>query len=264
MDIIDLADEHLPTFLACLKQWCDEQQSGGDHKADWWRRMKERGLRVKLAKDDDGAIAGMIQYLPIEHASAEGSDLYYIQCIWVHGYKEGIGDRTRRGAGTLLLQAAEDDARRVGANGIVAWGMDFPYWNPISWYTANGYVEVDKNGHTVLAWKPFADDAEPPKLARPTGKKPNLTPGKVTVTALLHPWCQDACVRFERARRAAESFGDDVVFNLIDTTDPDTFREWGITNAVFVDEELVPYVLEDQEEAFRTAIRERQGEEAGG
>ena len=260
MKIIDLTEEHLPVFIACLKDWCDEQKQGGDHKAKWWQRMKDQGLRVKLAQDDDGAVAGMIQYLPIEHSAAQGQDLYYIQCIWVHGYSQGIGNRQRRGAGRLLLQAAEDDARQLGAKGMAAWGMDFEGWFPVSWYVAKGYVEVDKNGHAVLAWKPFVDDATPPKWITPTGKAPELTLGKVTVTALFHPWCQDACNRLEQARRAAESFGDNVVLNIIDTTDRDTFRAWGIENAVFVDDAQVPYALDAQEEAIQTAIRERLGE----
>jgi len=255
--IIDLTEKHLPTFIACLKDWCDEQKQGGDHKAKWWRRMKDNGLRVKLAQDDDGAIVGMIQYVPIEHSAAEGRDLYHVQCIWVHGYDEGIGNRTGRGAGRLLLKAAEDDARELGAKGMAAWGMDFPDWFPVSWYTHNGYTETDKRGHAVLAWKPFADDAVPPKWITPTGKAPELTPGKVTVTVLLYPWCQDACVVVEQARRAAESFGGDVVFNVIDTTDRDTLREWGIENALFIDEEQVPDGPAPGEEAIKTVIRKK-------
>ena len=255
MNIIDLTDEHLPTFIACLKDWCDEQKRGGNHKETWWRRMKDKGLRVKLAQDDDGAVVGMIQYLPIEHSSAEGRGLHFIQCIWVHGYSEGIGNRQGRGAGRLLLHAAEEDARRLGAKGMAAWGMDFPDWFPVSWYAANGYAEADKNGHAVLAWKPFADDAQPPRWKQPTGKRPDLTPGKVTVTALFHPWCQTACVMFEHARRAAASFGDRVVLDVIDTSEPATLREWGDDNALLVNGEPLPWMPDLDEEKIKQIIR---------
>jgi GNAT superfamily N-acetyltransferase len=254
MKIIDLTDEHLPTFLVCLKDWCHEQKQCGGHKEAWWRRMKDKGLRVKLAQDDDGAIVGMIQYVPVEYAAVDGRDLYYIQCMWVHGYTEGIGNRQGRGAGRLLLRAAEDDARRLGAKGMAAWGMDFPDWFPVSWYTANGYAEVDKHGHAVLAWKPFADDAAPPTWIKPTGKRPELTPGKLTVTTLFHPWCQTACIMFEKARRAAESFGDRVVLDVIDTSDPATLREWGDDNAILIDGELLPWAPDLDEEKINQAI----------
>jgi len=42
-----------------------------------------------LTVDDNGKVGGMIQYIPIEHSFAEGKDLYFINCILVHGYKKG-------------------------------------------------------------------------------------------------------------------------------------------------------------------------------
>ena len=60
--------------------------------------MKCKGLRVKLALDDGERAVGMIQYVPIEYARAEGPDLYFVQCIWVHGYEEGMGNQQGRGS----------------------------------------------------------------------------------------------------------------------------------------------------------------------
>ncbi len=45
--------------------------------------MKDKGLRVKLAEDDNGVIGGMIQYVPVEYSNGEGTNLYFINCIWV-------------------------------------------------------------------------------------------------------------------------------------------------------------------------------------
>ena len=45
---------------------------------------------MKLAVGDNGEVGGMIQYIPIEHSFAEGKNLYFINCIWVHGYKIGM------------------------------------------------------------------------------------------------------------------------------------------------------------------------------
>ena len=41
---------------------------------------------------------------------------------------------------------------------------------------------------SVLLWKPFAPDAVPPRWIREK-KKPELTPGKVTVSAFVNGWC---------------------------------------------------------------------------
>ncbi len=88
--------------------------------------MKEKGLRVKLALDDQGIVGGMIQYAPIENSTVEGQGLYFVYCIWVHGRKEGRGDFRKRGMGKALLQNAEENVRQLGAKGLVAWGISLP------------------------------------------------------------------------------------------------------------------------------------------
>ena len=76
------------------EEWSDEMKEAGDHKKQWFQRMKDQGLRVKVAMDDEGVVGGMIHYVPIEKVAVEGDDLYYMYCIWVHGYTgdEGISE----------------------------------------------------------------------------------------------------------------------------------------------------------------------------
>ena len=114
MKIIDLTDEHRELYFKCLEDWSDEMNEAGDHKACWYEKMKDKGLGVKLAVDDQGKVGGMIQYIPIEHSFAEGQDLYVILCIWVHGYKKGRGNFQKKGMGKALIQAAEEDVRAKG------------------------------------------------------------------------------------------------------------------------------------------------------
>lgn len=40
---------------------------------------------------------------------------------------------------------------------------------------------------------------------------------------------------FERAKRAASEIGDTVVFQEMNTFDRETFLEWGISDALFID-----------------------------
>ena len=86
----------------------------------------------------------MIQYVPIEQSVAEGNDLYFINCIWVHGYKEGRGSFRKQGMGKSLLQAAETDVEARGAKGLVAWGLVLPFWMKASWFKQHGYTKVDR------------------------------------------------------------------------------------------------------------------------
>ena len=96
MTIIDLTDEHKSLYFVCLEDWSDEMTEAGNHKERWYDLIKDRGLRVKLALDDNGVVGGMIQYLPAEHSFIEGNGLYFIPCIWVHGHKQGRGDFRKR------------------------------------------------------------------------------------------------------------------------------------------------------------------------
>ncbi len=200
--------------------------------------MKDKGLRVKLALDDEGNVGGMIQYVPIEHSLVEGKDLYFINCIWVHGHKQGRGNFQKRGMGKALLQAAEDDAKALGAKGIAAWGISLPFWMKASWFRKHGYKKTDKNGMAVLLWKPFTEDAILPKWIKQK-KQPEKIPGKVTITAFCNGWCSAQNMVFERARRAAAEFGDKVVFHEIDTFDREVFLEWGRADDLFIDDKQV-------------------------
>jgi GNAT superfamily N-acetyltransferase len=239
MEIVDLKDEHKPLYFVCLEDWSEEIREAGDHKARWYEKMKDRGLRVKLALGDKDEVGGMIQYVPIELSpGAEGRDLYFVLCIWVHGHKKGRGNFQKRGMGRALLQAAEEDAKERGAKGLAAWGMAIPVFMRASWFRRQGYKPADKMGMQVLLWKPFNQDARPPRWIKPK-KTPAITPGKVTVTALLHGWCPAMNMTFERARRAASEFGDRVVFNSVDAFNRDVILEWGTSDALFVDKKQV-------------------------
>ncbi|MHB8124256.1 MAG: hypothetical protein ACYDEJ_01215 [Desulfitobacteriaceae bacterium] len=83
-------------------------------------------------------------------------------------------------------------------------------------------------------WKPFTGDAIPPKWIRPQ-KKPDLVPGKVIVSAFINGWCPAQNITFERAKRASAEFEGQVLFQEYDTSDRETFIEWGISDALFVD-----------------------------
>lgn len=237
-EVRGLDPEQHQMFFKCLEEWSPDMADVGDRREVWFQRMSERGLRVKIAFDDRGVPGGMIQYLPIEHSQAEGQGLHFVLCIWVHGHKQGRGDFQGRGMGSALLKAAEDDARSIGSKGLVTWGLSMPFWMRASWFRKHGYRKVDKDGMSVLMWKPFSDDARPPRWVRPR-KRPQRRKGVVTVTSFNSGWCSAGNMVHERAKRASAMFGDRVRFEFVDTMDRATMLEWGISDALFVDAKQV-------------------------
>ena len=88
MKVIDLNEQYKELYFLCLEDWSEEMREADNHKKIWYNKMKDRGLRVKLALDDNENVGGMIQYIPI-------------------------------------LRAAENDVKDKGAKGMVAWGMEW-------------------------------------------------------------------------------------------------------------------------------------------
>lgn len=68
---------------------------------------------------------------------------------------------------------------------------------------------------------------------------PELIPGKVTITAFINGWCPAQNLVFERAKRAASEFEDNVIFHEINTFNREIFLEWGIVDALFIDKKEV-------------------------
>jgi len=233
MKVIDLKDEYKKAYFICLEEWSDEMKESGNHKECWYNKVKDKGLCVKLVVDDKGDIGGMIQYMPIEHSFAEGVGLYMVKCIWVHGHKQGRGNFQKKGMGRALLKAAEEDVKNKGAKGLVVWGLSIPVWMKASWYKKQGYKKADKDRIKSLLWKPFSEDALPPKWIK-RKKRPKKVSGKVIVTAFINGWCPAVNIVFERTKRVCGELGDKVEFKVIDTSYRDVFQEWGITDAIYI------------------------------
>lgn len=239
MKIVNISEKYFPTFACCFEEWSDEMVEAQTLRKKWYNYMKQHNMNAKLAIDDDGAVAGMIQYYPAEYSFVEGEGIYMIGCIWVYGYKDkGIGFRQKKGMGKALLEAAEADMKQKGAKGIAAWGLSEPFWMPSAFYKHFSYEVVDKIGIHELVWKPLIENIEPPKW-RKTKKKPIKTPGKVTITAFLNGWCTSGLVGFNNFQKAAKEFSDEVEFKIIKTLDPNVISEWGIVDAIYIDDEEI-------------------------
>jgi len=234
MEIKDITPQNEPLYFCCLEEWSDEMKEAGDYKQKWYEFMKDKGLRVKFALDENSVIGGMIQYVPIEHSMFEGRDLYVVLCIWVHGYKAGRGDYRKRGMGTALLKAAEEDCRLLGTNGLVTWGLLIPVFMRASWFKRHSYKVIDKYGFMRLLWKPFNENAIPPRFIKPQ-KLPEKGLEKVNLTLIRNGWCPAQSITCERALRAAQEFPGKINIQEYDSKNRDVVTEWGIHDGLYID-----------------------------
>jgi len=258
MEVVDLTGERMDAFLCCLKPEDAEFRQGVPLRREWLWRHRHRGVGVKLAIDDDGAVAGMVQYTPRPLSPfVEGpDDLWVIQCIWVHVYASGIGDRGGRGLGTALLRAAEADMRARGARGVAAWGLATEGWMNAPWFERHGYTRVDEHGPLAMAFKAFDPDVDEPRFLREV-RRPGPVPGKARVSSFLIGWCTSGNLVHEWALRAAEELGGSVVFERYDTSDPEVAREWGISTGLFVNGDQYPVDGTETYGKVREFIRQR-------
>lgn len=235
MKLVEIDKNTEGTFFRCLhdEKSADPRVLALRHR--WYDRYKEKGLRAKVLMREDEAIVGLCQYLPIEHSQLMGEDLFVILCIWVHGYEHLVGNQQGQGYGRFILTYIEEDARSSGAKGVAAWGMDFPYWNPVSFYEHLGYSRVETRDSVVLVWKAFTQDAQPPALLRPR-RKLLREEGKRRVTVFVNGWCGGGCEQCISARDAIEGLGERVVYEEVDTSDRALMLSWGIEEGVFVDD----------------------------
>jgi N-acetylglutamate synthase-like GNAT family acetyltransferase len=233
MQIRDLSEADLPLYFCCLEDYAAIMEQGKELKQQWYKQMKDKGLRVKLAIDDDGKIAGMIQYLPVEHSHIIGKDMYFIYCIWVHGHKMGIGNRQKRGMGKALLSAAETDAQDNGAKGIIAWGLRIPVWMKAAWFRKQGFIVADKQSMMALVYKPFTGDARKPAFPKQK-KKPEIGSERVILTDFVCGWCPFTNVTHANASRLADEYPDKVQLITYDATDQAVLEEWGIGEGLFI------------------------------
>jgi hypothetical protein len=132
--------------------------------------------------------------------------------------------------------------------------MDFPYWNPVSFYEHMGYSRVDRDGMAVLVWKPFLEAALPPAFHHRV-RCPACAHDRVSVTVFTNGWCMSACGQCVTARDAVRGLDDIVDYMEIDTSDPAALRSWGISDGLFVEgEPHRPYEPPCSSEVLRNDI----------
>ncbi|MFH1937301.1 MAG: hypothetical protein ABIK52_07040 [Bacteroidota bacterium] len=57
----------------------------------------------------------------------------------------------------------------------------------------------------------------------------------MAVTSFINGWCPAMNIVHERAKRATEELGETVVYRVIPTEEKKAIREWGLSDALYID-----------------------------
>lgn len=254
MRLVDVTEETENAFFRCLHLEIPENREITAIRRRWYKRHKDQGLRAKVLMRDDDEIAGLCQYLPIEHSPLLGEGLLAILCLWVHGYEHLVGNQQGQRMGGFMLRSIEDDARSSGAKGVAAWGMDWEInWMPVAFYEHMGYSRVDSEGKVVALWKPFGPDARPPSLRRLT-LPPQEGTGKVRVTVATSGWCS-GCEKLLDARKAVAGLEHIVEYEELNPPEGATLIQVGALGGIFLDGKAFrPYEPPGADDELRAEI----------
>lgn len=223
-DFINLTEENLVNEHLCCIIRSKKPHKGIDAKRQWLAdRIKEGHVFRKL---NEKAVV-FIEYAPLETAwvPINGSNYYYMYCLWVSGSHKG------KGYGRSLLEYCVNDAREKGKSGICMLGAK----KQKSWLSDQSFakkfgfeiVDTTENGYDLLA---LSFDGTTPKFTDNV-KKANIESKELTIYYDMQ--CPYVCQRIELITRYCEMNQIPVSFIQADTLQkakelPCVFNNWAV------------------------------------
>ena len=117
-------------------------------------------------------------------------------------------------------------------------GLGNPGFMRATWFKKKDYKVVDKQKIMRLLWKPFNNEAIPPKMIK-SKEKPTKGKEKVNITMFRNGWCPAMNLVYERALRASQDFESKIHIEQYDTVDREVLDEWGIADGLYIDGKAV-------------------------
>jgi GNAT superfamily N-acetyltransferase/predicted Rdx family selenoprotein len=198
-----------------------------EEKRRWLEARLPNRVGVKLAYQD-GSLAGMIEYSPIEDTPfpVVGKHLLHIHCMWV------LPNFQKLGTGKELVKSVVNEAKTRGRRGVSVIAHEGAFFMPISFFTHQKFRSVDRRNHSELMWREL--DATTPPQFIPSNFSPTVTPGKIAVDVLYCAQCPWTIKSRERMTRISREFGNDVKVRAVKTDDRKMMEDTGDLKGVYV------------------------------
>ncbi|UCF06547.1 MAG: hypothetical protein JSV33_05840 [bacterium] len=133
----------------CVK---NRKHPGYIAKLPWLQQRFEEGLRIKLILTTEDKQAGLLEYMPGEHAwrIIEAPEYFVIHCIWVASNKFPY-----KGMASALLEECLKDADSSDKLGVAVVTSDGSWMASKNFFIKNGFEQVDEaKPHFQLLVKP--------------------------------------------------------------------------------------------------------------
>jgi N-acetylglutamate synthase-like GNAT family acetyltransferase len=166
IQIIDVTPDNLKEHgMFCNK---NTKSEGYKQKAEWYSKIYEQGVRMKIAQNEKGEKIGFIEYVPAEFAwrPIHSPGYMFIHCMYIYSNKD-----KNLGYGSQMVKKCEEDAKNLGMNGVVVMTSKGAWITNKTLFLKNGFEEFDKNGRFELCVKKFDASAPNPKLLKWQDKK---------------------------------------------------------------------------------------------
>lgn len=120
-------------------------------KIDWLKKRFQEGLKIILLRtENDGKIAGFIEYIPGAYAwrAVNAENYLFIHCLWINPNKN-----KNKGLGSALVGEVIKDAKTQKTNGVAVVTSDGSFMAKKDIFIKNGFVSVEEKGGFQLLVK---------------------------------------------------------------------------------------------------------------
>ena len=251
MKIVDLTPNMIDDSISlCIGSKPGFEQAR-EEKRRWLEGRLPNKIGVKLAYDE-GSLAGMIEYSPVEDTPfpVVGKHLLHIHCVWV------LPNYQKKGLGGELVKSVVGEARKRGRAGVSVIAHDGAFFMPISFFAGQRFRSVDRRNHTELMWRSIGD-SEPPKFIQ-SSFTPTEIQGKVGVDVLYCSQCPWTIKSRERLTRVSREFGSDVKIRAVKTDDRKIMEDTGDLKGVYVNGQDVFFAATEDDIRKVLAVKTRE------
>ncbi len=154
--ILDIDESNVAEAgVYCIK---NKKSPGYKAKVKWFQSEINRGLKIKIAVNDEGKQLGFIEYLPSEIAwkPIAAKNYLFIQCIALF-----VKDAHGKGIGSQLIEQCESDAKAQNKNGICVMSSKGVWMPDTRLFEKNGFTKADELERFELMAKPFGNASAP-------------------------------------------------------------------------------------------------------